>query len=282
MAVDLFLPEDIIGDSGLNVTIFCHGFKGFKDWGFIPHLHEFLVDENNALITFNHSLNGVKETDFDDLESFSVNTVGNELRDLESLALWINETGSKEYPINPKKITWIGHSRGGGNVILFGSLFPDFVHKIITWSAIDSYEHLFNYVDKDKWEKDGIYFIENKRTKQQMPLSFELWKEYEEHKERYQIISSARSITQPLLILHGSQDESVDINSSKRIYESCLHSIFIPISEAGHTFGCAHPMNSLAAAPEPFWKVLENTYEFITEDMENDIEPEKDNTPIQI
>ncbi len=270
MAVDLFLPEDIIGDKGLNITVFCHGFKGFKDWGFIPYLNEFLVDENNALITFNHSLNGVKETDFDDLESFAVNTVGNELRDLESLALWIKDTASKNYPLNPKNITWIGHSRGGGNVILFGSLFPDFVTKIVTWSSIVSYEHLFNYVDKEKWEKEGICYIENKRTKQQMPLSFELWKEYEDHKDRYQIIASAQSLIQPILILHGTGDESVNIESSKKIYESCLHSIFIPIEDSGHTFGCAHPMNSLADASEAFWKVLENTYEFITEPMGSD------------
>ena len=121
MAVDLFLPE-IPGTEKLSTLVYCHGFKGFKDWGFVPHLNQFLVTENLALITFNHSHNGVNTRDFDDLDSFADNSVGQELRDLESLALWIVNEGKELYNFDPENINWLGHSRGGGNVILFTKL----------------------------------------------------------------------------------------------------------------------------------------------------------------
>ena len=67
LAVDLFLPE-IPGTEKLSTLVYCHGFKGFKDWGFVPHIEQFLVTENLALITFNYSHNGVIAKDFDDLD----------------------------------------------------------------------------------------------------------------------------------------------------------------------------------------------------------------------
>ncbi len=266
LAVDLFLPE-IPGTEKLSTLVYCHGFKGFKDWGFVPHLNQFLVTENLALITFNHSHNGVITRDFDDLESFADNSVGQELRDLESLALWIVNEGKELYNFDPENINWLGHSRGGGNVILFTKLFPEYVKKAITWAAIDTFTHILRGLDKEQWKKEGRVYIENARTKQQMPLNYFIYEEYIQNEKKYSILDAANSLTKPLLIVHGTADQSVPFSSAENIYNACAHSILYKVEGGDHTFGVAHPIQGLQDVNKDFWLMLDNTLEFI-EDTE--------------
>ncbi len=270
MAVDLFLPE-MPGPEKLSVSIFCHGFKGFKNWGFVPHIHEFLVTENRALLTFNHSHNGVDQRDFDSLDMFAENTIGQELRDLESIARWIQEEATDAYHLHPEKLDWIGHSRGGGNVWVFSALFPQYVRKIVSWSSIHTYESLFNSIDKDAWQKNGITYITNTRTHQEMPMKWLIYEEYLAHKVSYDIIIAARKLDKPALIIHGTDDQSVPFSSAEKLAEACKHAIFIKVDNQGHTFGAQHPMVSLVEATEAFWLVLDNTLEFLEEEAEDQI-----------
>jgi len=55
---DLRRPE---GPGPHPVVVACHGFKGFKDWGFHPWLGEHLADAGLAAVHFDFSRNGVKE-----------------------------------------------------------------------------------------------------------------------------------------------------------------------------------------------------------------------------
>jgi uncharacterized protein len=270
LTVDLFLPE-IPGSEKLDVTVYCHGFKGFKDWGFVPHIHEFLVTENRALITFNHSHNGVDKTDFDALDLFSENTIGQELRDMESIARWIQEEATETYWLHPEKIDWIGHSRGGGNVWVFSALFPQYVRKIVSWAAISDYAHLFRNIDIANWDKDGVVYIENARTHQQMPMKWMIYEEYEANKVSYGILNAANKLDKPALIIHGNIDDAVPIEHAKKLAEACKHAIFIEVPNQGHTFGASHPMTSLVEATEAFWLVLDNTLEFLDEEAEDQL-----------
>ena len=265
MAVDLFLPE-IPGTEKLSTLVYCHGFKGFKDWGFAPHIHEFLVTENTALLTFNYSHNGVIARDFDDLESFADNTIGQELRDMESVAMWIVNEGVELYGLNPEAISWLGHSRGGGNVILFAHLFPDYVKKAVTWAAIDSYETLFQSIDKKTWKEMETVFIENTRTKQQMPLNYYIWQDYLDNKQKYSIVNAANALTKPLLVCHGKLDESVGFSAAEKIYNACAHSILYVVENGDHTFGVKHPILGLQDVNQDFWLLLDNTLSFIEDE----------------
>lgn len=42
----------------LPLVIFCHGFKGFKDWGCFPYMMDKLAAEDNFCVWFNFSYNG--------------------------------------------------------------------------------------------------------------------------------------------------------------------------------------------------------------------------------
>lgn len=269
MTVDLFLPEMAPIGEKIPVTVFCHGFMGFKDWGFIPHLHDYLVTEKRALITFNHSHNGVDKTDFDQLEMFAQNSVGQELRDLESVARWIGSEEGESYHLHPEKIDWIGHSRGGGNVLVFSHIFPDWVRSMVIWAAIDNYEHLFKSISIEQWKKDERVFIHNARTKQDMPLDVSMLKEYEQNKSRYSILEAARKTDKPLLVIHGKADESVPYSAAENIANACQHAVLLLLSNQGHTFGVQHPLVHLGKASIEFWEVLENTKEFLEDSLED-------------
>ncbi len=268
MAVDLFLPE-FPSSEGIQTIVYVHGFKGFKDWAFVPHLHDFLVTENTAVVTFNFTHNGVDRRDFDDLQRFADNTVTQELRDMESIALWLVNEACQEYNLHPEKVSWLGHSRGGANVILFASKFPDYIDKIVTWAAIDSYETLFKSIDKNEWKSKGTVQILNTRTNQEMPLNYIIWQDLELHSKEYNILLAAGSLTKPWLIIHGNSDMVVPIAAARNLYEACDHSTKIEIDGQDHTFGCKHPMKDLSEAPHDFWFILDNTLEFITEELED-------------
>ena len=63
------------------VVVFCHGFKGFKDWGPFPTWGRRLADAGFVSILFNVSYNGVspdRPTEFTELERFAENTFNSE------------------------------------------------------------------------------------------------------------------------------------------------------------------------------------------------------------
>ena len=71
----------------MPLLIFCHGFKGFKDWGGFPYLLHELSFNNIFAVSFNFSFNGLDNSqdnpvDFTKLDLFAQNTFSKELDDL--------------------------------------------------------------------------------------------------------------------------------------------------------------------------------------------------------
>jgi len=74
------------------ILIFCHGYKGFKDWGAWNLMAEAFAEEGFFFVKFNFSHNGgtlENPIDFPDLEAFSQNTYTKEMDDLEVVLDWI-------------------------------------------------------------------------------------------------------------------------------------------------------------------------------------------------
>lgn len=73
---------------------------------------------------------------------------------------------------------------------------------------------------------------------------------------------SAKMLEIPLLIIHGDQDESVNISHAEFLYNLVQHSIFIKVEGGNHTFGAKHPFNPETDGSEMLDELLENTFEF--------------------
>ena len=81
--------------------------------------------------------------------------------------------------------------------------------------------------------------------------------------DAYKVDNVVAKIEVPLLILHGDKDEAVSQEEGQYVYNLLLHSIFIEIENAGHTFGLSHPHRENVPLPEEMQQVLENSIEFI-------------------
>ena len=58
------------------IVIFCHGYKGFKDWGAFDKMHSKFIEAGFAMLKFNFSHNGgthKEPIDFPDLKAFGNN-----------------------------------------------------------------------------------------------------------------------------------------------------------------------------------------------------------------
>ncbi len=225
-------------------VIFIHGFKGFKDWGFVPYLAEDFSQCGFFVITFNFSHNGVGNslTEFDELEKFAKNTIS---REVEELGLVVNSYKNAIFTSNvSEKVGILGHSRGGGVSLILASQKSE-ISAVAVWASISKFDR---YTEKqiDSWKKDGFTEVLNSRTNQMMKLGIELLNDIEANKHDLLSIEKAvRNLNKPLFIAHGDQDTSVPFVEAEEIYSWADKDLttFLEIPAAGHTFDVAHPFN---------------------------------------
>ncbi len=241
-----------------GIVIFCHGYKGFKDWGAWNIVAEEFAQDGFTFIKFNFSHNGgtlENPIDFPDLDAFGNNTYSKEVADLNSVIDWSNKQfGSPIYII--------GHSRGGGIVTLVGGENSN-VSMVISWAAVADFKERFPVGEKlQEWKENGVYQVLNGRTKQEMPHYFSFYQDFIKNEMHLTISKAAKNIRVPHLIIHGDKDAAVLVKDA-----SMLHS-FNPKAEleiipgASHTFGSKHPWNE-RLLPDSLREVVDKTIDFI-------------------
>ena len=241
----LLIDLKYIDDKTLKpIIIFCHGYKGFKDWGAWNIMAEQFAEMGFVFLKFNFSYNGgttQEPIDFPDLEAFGNNNYTKELDDLELVINWLftNSNITNEADLN--NINLIGHSRGGG-IVAIKAEEDHRIKKVITLASISDYKIRF---PKDtafkEWEKQGVYYVENGRTKQQMPHYFQFYTNFIENENRLTIQRAVSNLKIPHLIIHGSADTSVLIDEAHQLHNWNPSSTLEIIEGANHVFGASHP-----------------------------------------
>ena len=236
-----FLADAIFPVSGekLPLLIFVHGYKGYKDWGTWELMGEKFAKAGFYFVKFNMSYNGTTIEDpnsFADLEAFGQNNFSRELADLETVIDYFKV--QKE--IDPQNIVLLGHSRGGGVSVIKASENQN-IKKIITLASISTLDRFPKNESFENWKRDGVYFVENARTKQEMPHYYQFYQDFENNKERLDIEKACEKLTVPALFIHCSADESVTIDHSENLHRWTKNSEFRIIENAGHTFGAKEP-----------------------------------------
>lgn len=237
-----------------KVVIFVHGFMGFKDWGAWNLVQDYFNAEGFAFVKYNASHNGgtvENPIDFPDPISFSQNTYTKELIDLERIINLTRAAVGTE-----KEIYLIGHSRGGG-IVLLQSMRDD-ISAIAAWAPISDIGKRFK--DLDNWKENGVRYQVNSRTKQELPMSYSLYTDYAKNKERLSIEHYCKHSKTPTIVIHGDQDTSVLPEES---YEIChwLGQEPVILTNAQHTFNSSHPWN-WDHLPEALEEVCRETIKF--------------------
>ena len=246
------------GDARPAIVI-CHGFKGFKDWGFFPRAAERLALAGFTAVSFNFSGSGVGEDgeSFDELERWSRQTISGDLADLATVVDHVAELGSPW-------IGLLGHSRGGATALVHAAR-DDRIRALVTWAAVCRYLR-WTEDDIELWRREGRIDIVNTRTGQVLPIGQALLDDMEANGSgTLDVLGAAARLRVPWLILHGTADESVSRDDARRLREASVagggRSELSLIEGTGHTFGVGHPW---AGSSEAFERVLSRTVEFFS------------------
>ena len=247
----------IVDTSSKSLVLFMHGYMGFKDWGCWNLVQKHFIESGFNFCKYNITHGGTtleNTTDFVDITSFSENSYLREYEDCNAMIQHLNSNFEIE------EIHLIGHSRGGGIALLMHS-HPR-VKSITTWAAIATIEgRMKSGEELEAWKKNGVYFIKNGRTHQEMPHSYSAYEEFEANRDLLSIENQSAQCTKPLCIIHGENDTSVSIDEGRTISKTTGVDL-ITIPTTNHTFDSRHPWNK-PTLPVALLQVCEKTITFI-------------------
>ena len=225
-----------------TAVVICHGFKGFRRWGFFPFLARQLALAGHAALTFDLSGNGVG----DDGEPFAAPdrfAAATHSRNVDEIRMVLEAvTSGPLFPRPPRAVGLMGHSRGGGEAILAAAEHRQ-VDALVTWSAISRVER-WSQEDVVRWRRGETTTVTNTRTGQQLPISPAWWRDATANRERLDILRAAGTIAAPWLIVHGAADETVPVDEARNLHEAAgARAELLVVDDAGHTFGATHPLD---------------------------------------
>ena len=240
----------LAGSEPRTAVLVVHGFKGFKDWGFFPHLCERLAADGHLVVSFNGSRNGIGPNllDFTDLDAFGRNSISHEVGDVR----WMLErlaAGEWSGGARPRAVGVLGHSRGGGTGIITASEHHDVVASLVTWAAVSTFQRWpAEWIEE--WRRSGVVYVANARTGQDMPLDRSVWEDLETNRERFDVIAAAGRVAAPWLVVHGSKDETVSVVEARDLARAGRRAALEVVEGSGHTFEAVHPLDGVTPGLE--------------------------------
>ena len=261
--IDAFYSKELTDQA---IIFFCHGYKGFKDWGAWNIMATEFAKAGFCFIKFNFSHNGGTmhdPIDFPDLEAFGNNNYTKELNDLNDVISWSQDYFIDNLHVDTSKINIIGHSRGGGIAIIKASE-DNRINKVITLASVSDFgSRSSTSGDLLNWEKTGVKFVLNGRTNQQMPHYYQFYEDFKANEERLHIQSAERRLRVPHLIIHGNKDNSIDIIEARKLHQWNPKSKLLEIDGADHVFNTKHPWDNANLSSELKSAVL-SSIDFMT------------------
>ena len=235
----------IIGDltykkDSKNLVVFCHGFKGFKDWGCWNLVANLFAENGFKFLKFNFSHNGGTLDDplnFTDLQSFSLNNYSVELNDLQRVIDYIilNNYNSKY-----EQIYIVGHSRGAG-IACLSTVNNPLIKKLVSWAGVSDFrDRLPKAKELEKWKDNKIRYISNSRTNQEMPVSIQFYNDFIENESKLSIKTALLNYSGKFLACYGSLDQVVPNQYALDMVEWAANSSIFKI-RTNHTIGSKHP-----------------------------------------
>jgi len=239
-------------------VVICHGFKGFKDWGFFPTVAERLALAGFTAVTFNLSGSGVTPGSdvVDRLDRWFDQRLSDDLADLETVVGHCAAAGAPW-------IGLVGHSRGGALTVLQAARDAR-VRALVTWSAVAGF---LRYTPEElaEWRARGRRDVVNARTGQVLPMGLRGLDDLEAHSSgSLDVLAAAGRMAVPWLIAHGTADESVPEKEADLLQRASgsPRTERLRVLGAGHTFGARHPW---AGSTPELDEVMARTARFLGE-----------------
>ncbi|SHH67021.1 Prolyl oligopeptidase family protein [Chryseobacterium oranimense] len=261
-----FLADALYSETNekMPLVIFVHGYKGYKDWGAWNLMAEKFAEAGFFFVKFNSSHNGTTIEDpynFGDLEAFGNNNYSKELSDLGVVI----DHFVQDPNVDDQRIILIGHSRGGG-ISIIKTFEDERINGLITLASVDTLERFPKDEALENWKKEGVYYVLNGRTKQEMPHYYQFYEDFEKNIHRFDVERATEMAKAYVLIVHGTHDESVSVKNAEHLHILNPNSELFLVEGADHTFGAKEPWTE-NRLPEHLKIITEKCIDFINKNM---------------
>jgi len=265
------LPKDTTPPRSL--VLICHGFKGYKDYGFIPQLAQRLAEAGFIALRFNFSHSGMTEIidTFERPDLFERDTWSKQIADLNTVAHAAAQglvPGCQRGSGLPQ--IWFGHSRGGVTALLAASRAYTDANiavkplAIITAAAPADASSLDDQ-QKQQLREEGRLPSPSGRTGQLLYIGKAWLEEMEASPRDFDPYLAASRLKCPRLIVHGDADDTVPVaaahayrDTPDQIAELCI------IDNATHTFNAPNPLPLDQTPPPQTEKLFDTVINFCT------------------
>lgn len=260
MQKNTFRIDNLTFDIRLNsnpnpmpLVCFFHGYKSYRNWGFIPYVCEQFAENGFISLNLDFSKNGViDELNYKfDPEIFAQNTVSQELADANHLLdILTDNTDSdlREFISEfwNKEIYFVGHSRGGA-IALLTARDSNMVKKVALWSTVS---HLMRHSDryKENLKRAGSLDFYDTLAHQELRVNYSSIEDLEINKNKFDLLKAISQIRQPIIILCGENDMIAPANESFELFnnaKSSQNAQIVKIPKANHIYNVKYPFKSI-------------------------------------
>jgi len=226
-----------------GTLIVCHGFKGYKDYGFFPRLCRRAAEAGLIAHRFNFSHSGMtnRVETFEKPGLFEKDTWSKQVADLRTVHVAVTRD-DLAYGGGP--IFWFGHSRGGVTVLNTAAQATgkDKPGKIVV-AATPSGQCRLSDEHIDRLERDGYMLSPSNRTGQTLRVGIDWLNDIRAQGDALNPRVSIAQIDVPTLLIHGEDDPTVPLLEAQELLEaSGQRARLVVIPEAQHTFNCPNPL----------------------------------------
>jgi dipeptidyl aminopeptidase/acylaminoacyl peptidase len=235
----LDLPASADAAGRHPAVVCCHGFKGWMDYGFFPHLATLLAERGFVVVRFNLSGAGMRPGDelVTDLAAFRGDTHSAALGELLAVLRAVADGRLAAGRVDAARLGLFGHSRGGG-LALLAVAHPDWrdrLRALVTWAAVSAFDRL-GAAEKARWRHDGFLPLVNQRTGQELQVGVGMLEDLEAHASELDVLAAAARRRVPWLLVHGDADATVPIAEGRALAAAAAppaEALFIPGGDHG-------------------------------------------------
>ena len=240
------------GRAAAGALIICHGFKGYKDYGFLPRLAEAAADAGLVAHRFNFSHSGMTRNveTFERPELFEGDTWGKQVEDLRRV---LEHFAGEGLPF-----VIFGHSRGGVTALLTAArLEAEGERKLagVVTAASPADTQRLTEEQAEILRRAGRIASPSGRTGQTLYVGAGWLAEIEADAASgggggaFDPLRAAGALTVPLLQLHGDADETVSVLDLSRYGDAAPAGERVVIEGATHVFNAPNPMPAVDEQP---------------------------------
>lgn len=212
-----------------------------------PYIQKRLHEHGISSYSYNFSHGGIEGNldYFTELDLYEKNCMRFETQDLCEIVRHLKDSPIEYSPKN--KLFFFAHSMGAVPAIFTAKKIIGEGHEIdgiILISGVSTL-NLWSGRITDEWEKTGVCYAKNNRTKQELPQGREFLEEIKQAGGKWNVQKALKNISTNFLIIHGENDEAVPgehaINLNEWNIQFGHNTTLKIIPGATHTYNTKHP-----------------------------------------